>query len=46
MCIMPLKGWGFPYEFDVVRTGRAHNPRLIEKMAREGVPSDPEHTIA
>ena len=30
------------YEFDVVRTERAHNPRLIEKIAREGVPIYPE----
>ena len=26
------------YEFDVVRTERARNPRLLEKIAREGVP--------
>ena len=26
------------YEFDVVRTERTHNPRLIEKIVREGVP--------
>jgi len=32
------------YEFDVVRTERANNPRLIEKIAREGVPIYPEHT--
>lgn len=32
------------YEFDVVRTERAHNPRLIEKIAREGVPIYPEPT--
>lgn len=25
------------YEFDLVRTERAHNPRLIDKIAREGV---------
>lgn len=25
------------YEFDVVRAERAHNPRLMEKIAREGV---------
>ena len=31
------------YEFDVVRTERAHNPRLIEKIAREGVPIYPEN---
>lgn len=30
------------YEFDVVRTERVHNPRLIEKIAREGVPIYPE----
>jgi predicted nucleotidyltransferase len=30
------------YEFDVVRTERAHNPRLMEKIAREGVPVYPE----
>jgi len=34
------------YEFDVVRTERAHNARLIEKIAREGVPIYPEHTSA
>ncbi len=34
------------YEFDVVRTERVHNPRLIEKIAREGVPIYPEHTTA
>ena len=34
------------YEFDVVRTERAHNPRLIEKIAREGVPIYPEHATA
>jgi len=34
------------YEFDVVRTERAHNPRLIEKIAREGVPIYPENTSA
>ena len=32
------------YEFDVVRTERAHNPRLIEKIAREGVSIYPENT--
>jgi len=26
------------YEFDIVRTDRTHNPRLIEKIACEGVP--------
>lgn len=30
------------YEFDVVRTERANNPRLMEKIAREGVPIYPE----
>ena len=30
------------YEFDVVRTERAQNPRLIEKIAREGVVIYPE----
>ena len=30
------------YEFDVVRTERVHNPRLIEKIAREGVSIYPE----
>ena len=30
------------YEFDVVRTERAHNPRLLEKITREGVPIYPE----
>ena len=34
------------YEFDVVRTERAHNPRLIEKIAREGLPIYPESTPA
>ena len=34
------------YEFDVVRTERAHNPRLLEKIAREGVPIYPENTTA
>ena len=34
------------YEFDVVRTERAHNPRLMEKIAREGVPIYPESTAA
>ncbi len=34
------------YEFDVVRTERVHNPRLIEKIAREGVPIYPEHATA
>jgi len=34
------------YEFDVVRTERAHNPRLIQKIAREGVPIYPENTTS
>ena len=34
------------YEVDVVRTERAHNPRLIEKIAREGLPIYPESTPA
>lgn len=34
------------YEFDVVRTERALNPRLIEKIAREGVPIYPDTTTA
>lgn len=34
------------YEFDLVRTERAHNPRLLEKIAREGVPIYPESTGA
>ena len=34
------------YEFDVVRTEHAHNPRLIEKIAREGLPIYPESTPA
>ena len=34
------------YEFDVVRTERAHNPRLIEKIACEGVLIYPENTTA
>jgi len=33
------------YEFDVVRTERAHNPRLIEKIASEGVPIYQESLI-
>ncbi len=33
------------YEFDLVRTERTHNPRLIEKIAREGVPIYPETTF-
>lgn len=34
------------YEFDVVRIERAHNPRLIEKITREGVPIYPEGATA
>ena len=34
------------YEFDVVHTEHAHNPRLIEKIAREGLPIYPESTPA
>ena len=34
------------YEVDVVRTERAHNPRLIEKIAREGLPIYPGNTPA
>lgn len=34
------------YEFDVVRTERAHNPWLLERIAREGVLIYPEHPIA
>jgi predicted nucleotidyltransferase len=30
------------YEFDLVRIDRAHNPRLIEKVAREGLAIYPE----
>lgn len=30
------------YEFDLVRTEDTHNPRLIEKIAREGVPIYPD----
>jgi uncharacterized protein len=33
------------YEFDVVRTGRTHNTRLIEKITREGVPIYPDCTF-
>lgn len=32
------------YDFDIVRTERAHNPRLMEKIAREGIPIYPETT--
>ena len=34
------------YEFDLVRTGRAHNPRLIEKISGEGVTIYPENPSA
>lgn len=34
------------YEFDIVRTERLDNPRLIEKIAREGVPIYPESATA
>ena len=30
------------YEFDIVRTDRARHPRLMEKIAREGVSIYPE----
>ena len=30
------------FECDLVRTDRTHNPRLMEKIAREGVPIYPE----
>jgi predicted nucleotidyltransferase len=33
------------YEFDLVRTERTHNPRLIEKIACEGVPIYPESAL-
>ena len=33
------------YEFDLVRTERTHNPRLLEKIAREGVPIYPESSL-
>ena len=32
------------YEFDLVRTERVHNTRLMEKIAREGLPIYPETT--
>ena len=32
------------FEFDVVRTERIDNTRLMEKLAREGVPIYPEST--
>ena len=34
------------YEFDIVRTERAHNPQLLERIAREGVPIYPETATA
>ena len=34
------------YEFDIVRTERTHNPRLLEKITREGVSIYPERTPA
>ena len=34
------------YEFDLVRTERTHNPRLLDKIAREGVAIYPENTLA
>ena len=33
------------YEFDVVRTERTHNPRLLGKIARDGVPIYPEVSL-
>lgn len=30
------------YEFDIVRPEQADNPRLIEKIARDGIPIYPE----
>ena len=33
------------FEFDVVRTERIDNTRLMEKLAREGVPIYPESTL-
>ena len=33
------------YEFDLVRTERTHNPRLLEKIAREGVAIYPESAL-
>ena len=32
------------YEFDLVRVERTHNPRLIEKIARDGVPIYPDNS--
>lgn len=34
------------YEFDLVRTERTHNPRLMEKIARESLPIYPETATA
>ncbi len=34
------------YEFDVVRAERTHNPRLMEKIAREGLSIYPERAPA
>ena len=34
------------YEFDIVRTERADNARLVEKIAREGVPIYPETALS
>ena len=34
------------YEFDVVRTERLDNPRLVEKIAREGISIYPGSTEA
>ena len=34
------------YEFDIVRTERTHNPRLLEKIACEGVSIYQERTHA
>jgi predicted nucleotidyltransferase len=34
------------YEFDVIRTERTDNPRLMEKITREGVPIYPDTPFA
>ena len=34
------------HEFDVVRTERAHNPRLMERIVRDGVSIYPEEPTA
>ena len=34
------------YEFDVIRTERTDNPRLMEKITREGVPIYPDAPFA